>query len=141
MERQRKHQAILFCTAAVVMLLCVSCQHQAVPDTHVDKYFIDISDSNAVGPYYLTKSKDERIVWINNSGNDLYICADPNNDPFEPYGWLVPKHDQRKSGKIRDAITPPHSYNQNEFYTYSKPCLMSPPTDESATSNPKIIIQ
>jgi hypothetical protein len=141
MERQRKHQAILFCTAAVVMLLCVSCQHKAVADTHVDKYFIDISDANAVGPYSLNKHDDERIIWINNSGNDLYICADPKNDPFEAYGWFVPKHDQRKSGKISDTVNPPQSYDNKQFYTYPTPCLATPPPADANRSNPKIIIQ
>ncbi len=145
MASQQNQRVIFVCAAAVVMLVGISNQNRTQASDHKGTRVgtecpIDISPNAPQQQCTLSKAHDDRVIWENNSDVDIYACADPKKDPFDAYGWYVPRHEKRKSGKIRDAITPPQSYDNKEFYTYSTPCLASPPT-EGTRSNPKIIIQ
>jgi hypothetical protein len=143
MECKLKNQATLLSLAAVVMLLCISCQKKPQPkdptaarNTFSDKCKIDLASPQ---PCTLSKFWDERVVWVNNSSAEVYVCADPHNDPFEAYGWLVPPMDKRKSGAIWPGVNPPTGGTLSfDFYT-SKTFCVWPPPDETRT-NPKIII-
>jgi len=138
-----KHNPVLFCVA-VLMLLCISCQNKTGVTVRPSVQAIDISDPTATGPYKLSKGNKDRVVWINKSSGALYICTNPTNSPFEAYGWLVPPYatsnDERKSGKIRDGVTPPPGGSLSfDFYSSATICVVPPA--ERPRSNPKIIIQ
>jgi hypothetical protein len=142
MECHNKHQAILLSLTTAVMLLCISCQnrtqlndHAAARDTYTDKCLIDLSSPPPQCP--LSKAKDERVVWINNSDGDLNVCFDPNNHPFGAYSFNVPRHNRQPSGKISASVNPGQEYG---YYSSSSPCVWPPPGVRPRT-NPKIIIQ
>ncbi len=141
MKCQQKQQAILLSLAATVMLLCISChgktqsnEQRVAQETFVDKCPISIP---SLTQCTLSQMNDERVVWINNSGANLYVCFDPRNGPFEAYAWSVPDQGRRRSGRIRDDINPPQAY---EFYYSTSPCVWPPPGVHTET-NPKIIIK
>ena len=92
----------------------------------------------------LSKSKDERLVWVNKSDMGLYVCGNPKNEPFEAYAWYVPAGGKRRSGKIMDSAAIQDGYL---FDVTSSPC--GSPTTQSGTEskgggppqgNPKIIV-
>jgi hypothetical protein len=147
MKLHRKCQVIPLSLLAVVTLVCISCQRNTQPkaqtaaqDIHIDKCKVDLP----LPPSYectLSKFWDHRIVWNNPSGQDRYVCfnPDPTKNPFEAYAWLVPKQDHRKSGKIRDDVTPTNPPQYYEFYDSPSPCVWPQPGLHPLT-NPKIII-
>ena len=134
-----KYRPILLSLVAVTFL-CVSIQGRSgpatgsiSPDRATDKCVIDLAN---VQPCTLSMKNDDRVVWVNNSASDVYVCANPVQDPFEAYAWKVPPSDKRKSGKIRDAATP----GTYMFYQSTSACTV-PPTRDKQRTNPQIIIQ
>jgi hypothetical protein len=142
MKCHHDHQAILFPLAAAVILLCVSCQkgplvgdRAAERNVGVDKCLIDLASPQ---PCTLSKIKDDRVVWINNSSAPVFVCFDPNNDPFEAYAWDVPANDKRRSGSISAGVNPPPGGTLTYYFvTSSTYCV---PPSQSPKTNPKIII-
>jgi hypothetical protein len=130
------YQILLFIVASAAISLCISCQTDptsAGPSgggrTVVDKCKIDVASPQDCP---LSKGNDERAIWINNSSSGMYVCFDPNSDPFEGYGFYVPPNDKRKSGKITDE-TNPSSFS---YYISGSTCVVPLPV----RTNPKIII-
>jgi hypothetical protein len=141
MESHRKSRLWLLPLAGTVVLLCISCQDKtAISDrvqagaATIDKCVIDLANPQDCT---LSKFLDERAVWLNNSGTAVFVCANPDNDPFEAYGWQVPANGgKRKTGSIMSSVSPGGEYT---FYTSDKFCTWPQPS-EGRRSNPKIII-
>ena len=141
MINQHKYVAMLLSLGAV-MLLCISSQGKTKPtggSAVLEHYTECPIDVNASGSCSLKESKDDRVVWVNTSAKDIYVCVDPNNDPFEAYAWLVPHQQTRKSGKIKESITPGNTYT---FSAGIAACTVPPtPSPGGSRTNPQIIIQ
>jgi hypothetical protein len=89
----------------------------------------------------LTKSTDDRVKWTNDTDKDFVVCFHAADDkhPFEAFVWYVPKHKQRKSGKIRgDATLKDYEYS---VYDASTMIHMCEPSGSVPVTIPKIIIQ
>jgi hypothetical protein len=135
-----KYLRVLCIVSSVIVVLCVFSQANPTPagstgggKAMVDKCKIDLASPQDCS---LSKAADDRIIWINNSGSDMYVCFDPKSDPFEGYAFYVPPNDKRKSGKITDSTNP--SATPFTYSISATPCPMAAP--QIIRTNPKIII-
>ncbi len=142
MRCQRHSRAFVTSLIFLVGLTCNSCQDHlpvASPGQPIlSECKIDLTSSAA--SCTLSKVRDERVLWDNaQSDVDQFVCADPTNDPFEAYAWLVPRHDKRKSGGIVTGLNPPASGKEFTFTVSGTACTGAPipPT----RTNPKIVIK
>jgi hypothetical protein len=138
MEFNQKQRVLLLSVAAAVILICISCQTKTqpndtkrVPAAYVDKCVVYLA--NPQDCPLLSFGNDERVVWINNTGADVYVCFDPHSDPFEAYAWYVTPGDKGKSGKIKDGV----SYTTYDYYLSSTSCTV---LNVTVKTNPKIKI-
>jgi hypothetical protein len=140
-----KHSGVFFSLVIAFMLIGISSQNTtALADsgTAIAAYKeCSIDLTSAAASCLLSKGADDRIVWVNKSRGDLYVCTDPKKSPFEAYGWYVPSQDQRKSGSIWTGVNPPPGKTVTfTLYTSSKPCGCPKPKRPRVRTNPKIII-
>ena len=141
MRSRTRHQLLLLAFVGTAMLLCVSCRSKTIDDRAeagavlTDKCLIDVASPQ---PCTLSKSKDERAVWVNNSSTDVFVCVNPDDDPFEAYGWKVPHNDKRKAGSVKAGVTPDLTKTYT-FYSSASFCTW-PPSTAGIRTNPKIII-
>jgi len=103
----------------------------AAQQAYVDKCLIDIG---ATSPQCTLSKGNDQAVWVNKTAEGVYICGSPTLTPFETYAWYVPANDKRRSGKIRDDITP--GGTQYSFYPSDSACKVPP----AKKTHPKIII-
>ena len=155
MRCKMESRVILFCVIVGFMLFSVACgdktpsSGRATARDGNDKCLIKLSSPPPTCT--LEKDQDDRVVWINDTSQDQYVCANVDDDPFEAYAWFVPKDpsdNRRRSGGIKNS-TPKDKYHQYDFNTNSiVPCLgvrqSGSANDKGQTgilSNPKIIVQ
>ena len=145
MKCHRIFNTALLLMVSAIGLVSMSCQNKPTDNSSgsvaaYTEYSVDISKDNAP-PQTISKRRDQRIVWVNNSDGPLYVCIDPASDPFEAYGWYVPgKGDKRKAGKIVDGLNPAPGTGQS--FTFNPSPNACPGTNSGPTpySTPKIII-
>jgi len=149
MKYHQRNCAIMFCLSMAVVFVCISCGSKpempaggTIHDTYTDKCVIDINPAATNQECKLSQNADDRIVWTNSSTatDGLYVCADPLNDPFEPYGWFVPKGDKRKSGMIAAGLKPANAGTDFYLTESSQACPGPSQILQGIKSVPKIII-
>jgi hypothetical protein len=135
------NQGKLFCLVAAIALFCVSCGNKSNPiesdSSNVNNSKCVIELSGTLQQCDLSKNADDRIVWKNSSATGLYACVDPQNTPFQAYGWYVPGNGAvRLSGKIRKDVAA--SSVGVVYYSSPEICVWPPP--KSILTSPIIII-
>ena len=155
-----KSRSVMSLGAACLQILIASCGSQpgtsaqssegtkagGVP-TVGNVHFIHIEGNETVndptpsasGDTELSKRKDGRLTWINDTKSDYYVCFDQSvlaKQPFHAIVFFVPAGKQRDSGKIRDDAIP-----GDVFYdVYQGPKMCTAP-NYGVHGQPKIVIQ
>lgn len=140
------YQGLFFSVGIIVLMLCASCKPSGTVASAdgFEKCRIRIDNLSGDNPCSVSKAHNDRVVWINNSRSDLFVCADdPGKTVFDSYAWIVRAGQRGRSGKIRDDFSVPSGTTEDVLYHVSgSPCsqLASPGLANTQT-NPKIIIK
>jgi hypothetical protein len=141
------YQGLFFSVGIIVLVVCVSCKPQPggpVASTDgFEKCKIRINDLSADQTCDVSKAHNDRVVWVNDSRSDLFVCADdPSRTVFDAYAWLVRAGQKGKSGKIRDDFSAPSGAADSVLYHVSgSPCSQNASGLANTQTNPKIIIK
>ena len=146
-RRSFVYQGLFFSVGIIVLMACASCKPQpSGPMASADgfeKCKIRIDNLSGDATCDVSKRHNDRVVWVNDSGSDLFVCADdPGRTVFDAYAWLVRAGQRGRSGKIRDDFSTASGAADSVLYHVSgSPCSQMVSGLANTQTNPKIIIK
>lgn len=139
------YRGLFFSIGIGVLALCTSCKpSDTVANADgFEKCRIRIDNLAANATCDVSKAHNDRVVWVNGSRSDLYVCADDaSKTVFDAYAWLVHAGQRGRSGKIRDDFSAPSGATDDVSYHVSgSPCSQLASGLANTQTNPKIIIK